>query len=456
MRIVVESGAYLLENVGDVAMLQVTVNRLQSLWPDADLHIVTESPQRLATLLPGTVPVLTGKALISACRLRQLQQSPSTVRRATAKVLGAAHVLRLRDDVEERRNALANADLLVVSGMGALNDMFIRRASYLLGMIDLATEREVPVVMFGQGIGPAQTPAFVARLSAALPRIESIAVRERLHSPAQLARLGVPMANVRVTGDDAIELAYGERIDGANCIGVNLRLADYANVHEEALDGLRRVIQESARRLQAGLLAIPISHRHQGADVRANRALLGDQVLNEDYGQSLQTPDAVIEQVARCRLMVTGSYHAGVFALARGIPVVALVNSQYYTEKFTGLADMFGAGCEVVNLSDPNMADTLADAIGRGWSASTAIAPTLLAAARHQVRLGQEAYAEVGARHGATAALSGPGSGPRAGEQPEEQRLREEPVADQLFAPSSPIAGYAGTRLPAASTRSES
>jgi polysaccharide pyruvyl transferase WcaK-like protein len=407
MKIVVEPGAYLLENVGDVAMLQVTVSRLRSLWPDADIHVVTESPQRLPTLLPGTIPVLTRTALFADSRLHQWRGSSSVVRRTAARVLAKTGVLQPRDDAEERRTALANADLLVVSGMGTLNDLFARRASTLLNMIELAADRGVPVVMFGQGIGPAHNPSFLERLSAVLPRAESIAVRERLYSPTQLARVGVPPTNVRVTGDDAIELAYGERTAGSNCIGVNLRLAKYANVDEGGVDGLRRALQAAVRRLQAGVLAIPISHRHQGADVRASRALLGDAILNPDYGESLQTPAAVIEHIARCRVVVTGSYHGGVFALARGVPVVALVNSEYYAEKFTGLADMFGAGCEVVNLSDPDLAGAFDAAINRSWSGSAALAPTLLEAARHQVRLGREAYASFGARYGATAARAG-------------------------------------------------
>ena len=46
----------------------------------------------------------------------------------------------------------------------------------------------------------------------------------------------------------------------------------------------------------------------------------------------------VIERVGECRVVVTGSYHGAVFALAQGIPVVALVKSPYYVNKMAGLA----------------------------------------------------------------------------------------------------------------------
>ena len=58
----------------------------------------------------------------------------------------------------------------------------------------------------------------------------------------------------------------------------------------------------------------------------------------------------VIKQTARCRVVVTGAYHAAVFALAQGIPVVCLSNSPYYLAKFQGLEDLFGSGCTIVTL----------------------------------------------------------------------------------------------------------
>jgi polysaccharide pyruvyl transferase WcaK-like protein len=58
--------------------------------------------------------------------------------------------------------------------------------------------------------------------------------------------------------------------------------------------------------------------------------------------------------VSRCRVVVTGSYHAGVFALAQGIPVVATAASRYYHDKFSGLADLFGGGGDIVDVGSPN------------------------------------------------------------------------------------------------------
>ena len=80
----------------------------------------------------------------------------------------------------------------------------------------------------------------------------------------------------------------------------------------------------------------------------------------------------LIKQTARCRIVVTGAYHAAVFALAQGIPVVCLSNSPYYLAKFQGLEDLFGLGCATVRLSEPDLPARLAAAIERTWNSAEA------------------------------------------------------------------------------------
>jgi colanic acid/amylovoran biosynthesis protein len=126
--------------------------------------------------------------------------------------------------------------------------------------------------------------------------------------------------------------------------------------------------------------------------VKTNRALLRDIDPSSDGGATLRTPSDVIQQVGRCRLVIAGSYHAGVFALAQGIPVVGLVNSPYYADKFLGLANMFGTGCEIVRVGEPGFSEALAGAIDRGWACAHHSRARLLAAAAEQVQLGYDAY----------------------------------------------------------------
>ena len=57
MRILVENGCYDLCNMGDVAMLQVAVQRLSNLWPDASIEVVTAEPGLLAQYCPNAHPI---------------------------------------------------------------------------------------------------------------------------------------------------------------------------------------------------------------------------------------------------------------------------------------------------------------------------------------------------------------------------------------------------------------
>lgn len=65
--------------------------------------------------------------------------------------------------------------------------------------------------MVGQGIGPVDDHRLCERMREVLPMVDLIAVREPRKSAAALLSLGVAGERVRMTGDDAVELAYGSR-----------------------------------------------------------------------------------------------------------------------------------------------------------------------------------------------------------------------------------------------------
>jgi colanic acid/amylovoran biosynthesis protein len=114
-----------------------------------------------------------------------------------------------------------------------------------------------------------------------------------------------------------------------------------------------------------------------------------------DGGSTLDTPLKVIQQAGRCRVVVTGAYHAAVFALAQGIPVVALANAPYYVSKFLGLEDQFGLGCETVFLSDPNLLEKLRTALERTWQSAEMVRLPLQNAAFRQIQSSWGAYYRV-------------------------------------------------------------
>jgi polysaccharide pyruvyl transferase WcaK-like protein len=106
----------------------------------------------------------------------------------------------------------------------------------------------------------------------------------------------------------------------------------------------------------------------------------------------LATPAAVIGQIGRSRVLVTGAYHAAVFALAQGIPVVCLSDSEYYQWKFTGLRDLFGEGCEIVRVREPDLGARLGRAVSDLWDRATQLRGPLRRQAGAQMARGRAAY----------------------------------------------------------------
>jgi len=140
---------------------------------------------------------------------------------------------------------------------------------------------------------------------------------------------------------------------------------------------------------------VPISRYYGFEDARAIQEVLKGYDESSDGGQSLDTPLKVIGQVSRCRIVVTGAYHSAVFALSQGIPTVCLAKSAYFVDKLMGLADQFGTGCEVV-LLDSDLAENLRACLEKTWNSALEVRPSLLAAAREQIRVGQDAYKRLG------------------------------------------------------------
>jgi polysaccharide pyruvyl transferase WcaK-like protein len=109
----------------------------------------------------------------------------------------------------------------------------------------------------------------------------------------------------------------------------------------------------------------------------------------------LDTPLKVTTQVGRCRVVVTGAYHAAVFALAQGIPAVCLAGSSDYLCKFLGLQDEFGDGCEIIHLGEPDMIEKLDAAMERAWGSAEALRLPLQRAAVRQIESSWRAYRRV-------------------------------------------------------------
>ena len=158
---------------------------------------------------------------------------------------------------------------------------------------------------------------------------------------------------------------------------------------------LREPLLQIASELGAPLRVIPISRLPDEADAAQVERILDGYARVEYPDVSGDSPLRVIEEIGLCRIVLTGSYHAGVFALSQGIPVIGLVGSEYYQWKFDGLAHQFGEGCRVLRLDSPTLATDLRTMLRELWDGAADLRPVLLGKAERQMEAGRSAYAHV-------------------------------------------------------------
>ena len=404
VRVLVEPSDYVLRNAGDMAMLCTAVSRLVQKWPNALIQVLSDEPDALKAFCPEATPLPSAGRQCWLQMVRMPERFPGVVQHHAAKVVEVVWRRKLGwqnraalTKLREFTKAVANADLVIVTGMGGIADAFPEYATNLLETLALAVRCRRYVAMVGQGFGPLHIPKLVARARIVLPHIDFIGLREDRAGLPLLQSLGVASDRVMTTGDDAIEMAYRLRPNSlGDGLGINLRMADYSGVDKSMLEPLSQVLRDATRAHRAPVVPLPISNVPGEADIETIRYLTD--VYDESFsdGPPLGALDAVIRQVQKCRLVITGSYHAGVFALANGIPTIGLAKSTYYIDKFMGLSALFAPGCETVLLENRDFAQHLKDAITRLWNAAERFRPTLLADAARQIELGHEAYKRIG------------------------------------------------------------
>jgi polysaccharide pyruvyl transferase WcaK-like protein len=288
--------------------------------------------------------------------------------------------------------AAETSSLVLALGGGYITDQDFAQSTRVLSLLEHAHDMGKPTAMLGQGLGPIEEPTLLARASEVLPSVDFIALRESRKGPALLTRVGVAPARVAVTGDDAIELANSlRRPDLGYDLGVCLRVAGYSPVSDSARESAASALQSVARKLGAGLVPITIAE-YRSQDRRSTLPLLRGFPQRRRPLRRFARPQDVALQVGGCRVMVTGAYHAGVFALAQGIPVVALTSSTYYDDKFLGLVDMFGIGLQLVRLDSIDLGEQLIQAVSAAWEGALDIRPALLASAAEQITASQRGF----------------------------------------------------------------
>lgn len=398
IRVVIQNGEYWLRNNGDLAMLDTTVARIRERWPRATISVLTSAPSLLRAYVPGTRPLsdgrltrlspplwraaeLAGPAAVGPLSGGWLQMRQDLSRRlAERRARHAGPVPADTEDVNaasprggelpvlpEVRSEVGRASLVLAIGGGYLCDVDPAQTERTLGLMEAAVAAGVPAALVGQGLGPLTDPGLLAHAARVLPHVDLIALREGRRGPDLLDRLGVDAGRVVVTGDDAIELAASVRSARIGTgIGICLRVAEYSPVAGRVMDEVRGALHATSDEFSAHLVPLIISE-YRSEDRRSTLPLVAGAARAVPPLQPYVGARVVAQRVARCRVVVTGAYHLAVFALAQGIPVVALTSSEYYDDKFHGLSGMFGGGVELVHLDAADAGRAVAAAIRTAW-----------------------------------------------------------------------------------------
>lgn len=412
VKILIEPSGYALANMGDVSMLQAAVQRIRRILPRSELRVVTTAPDRLQKLCPGCLPVDAGE--IGTWRSLKVLPLPHHVLAENTKEHSRLWDAKLRFEypklartliaanasiaghgvpgVDEFWRLIENSDAVVATGGGYFTDSFLFAAGGIIETLRLAQTHSKPFALFGHGLGPLKDANLRRKFAEVMPDAAVIGLREGRKGPQFLKELGIDHSRVIVTGDDAIEMALPSaprNFDSA--LGFNVRITDYSGLNGSRFELLRSAIVDLNGELRAPIVGIPIETKSEDSDAAAIEKIVPPGML-ENPGFSPFEPREVIELIARCRVVVTGSYHAGVFALAGGIPIVGLVKSEYYADKFRGLQAQFGDAVAIVNLEEKGFAEKLKTSVKVSWNNAGKYRDGLVAAAKNQISEGWRAY----------------------------------------------------------------
>jgi len=285
--------------------------------------------------------------------------------------------------------ALMNADLVMVTGGILFTDLWARYSLHVLNALEYSISNNIPTVICSQAFVTLENPSVAQKAKKTLPKVDLISIREKPNSIFNLRDFGVSEEKISIVGDDAIEIASAfRRIHRDAIIGVQIRASDkkgHTNINAEILQKIKVPIQETAKRIRAKLMPLPISSWKDDLSRISIRQLLSsfENIVNEEF--ELQSPEEFLKRVSRCKIVISGSYQLSMIALSQGIPTICLTNSDFYDHKFNGLAEHFRAGCCIISLKNDNFDKLIRDSIFESWHRSSELYHKLLCSAQVQI-----------------------------------------------------------------------
>jgi len=288
------SGYYGFGNIGDEAILDTMLKRIQSAVPEAQITVLSANPERTQSLY-----------------------GINAVKRA--------HPLKVF-------SAVLKCDTLISGGGSLIQDVTGRLSiHYYLMILLMASLLRKRVMVYSQGIGPIQKPLNRFLTKWILNRADVITVREE-NSKTDLIQMGIRPERLFVTADPVIDMkcpgkALGEDIlreAGLDLqaplkrIAFALRSKDFRD--QPSYSALCGVV-ESLLEQQCAVILLPF---HFSEDLEVI------QRLKEKFGGRVQTLmerhsiQEILSVIHTMDLLVGVRLHALIFSAVAGTPLIAL------------------------------------------------------------------------------------------------------------------------------------
>jgi polysaccharide pyruvyl transferase WcaK-like protein len=237
------------------------------------------------------------------------------------------------------RDAVADADAVVIAGGGNLASTWPLHIFERAALARIAAHFDRPLVITGQTLGPALSADDRPILAETLASARLVGLREAV-SGELAARLGVEEHARAVTLDDASFLGWSDpppAPEQYTLVSLSTHLGGRSR--SDVVAGLARALDTHAD--ETGRTTV--FHAHWGS--LTSGGLRGDAVLHDEVRQAMRHASAVAPTgdarsaaslARRASLLVTSRYHPAVFAAPAGVPVLGLTADAYTTVKLNG------------------------------------------------------------------------------------------------------------------------
>ncbi len=382
-------------HVGDEAMFTAALDYLRAAFPRAEFVVASKTPEHTARV--HGIPAVR-RAFYHRRPLKSLAYYLFLLFNLVAKKLYRRTVSLSAFPSPQIIDEIAAADFVLFTGGGNLENASSLRGEFMLNILVflwIIHRFRKPVAFVSQGIGPFQRRTLFQRilLRAACrllnhPNVRLITVRERLYSAQALAALGVARPRVAFAPDDAVFLAPPPQSEVSRQVS-ELGLQDFSSaiglsLHSSLLQDLtywQEVLDQVTEVTRSSLLFLP--HTYPGNDHAVAESLVARLAHPE---RARVAPPSLLDREVKslttmCGMVVASRYHAAVFALSAGVPVIAIHQDEYYYQKLEGLFELFH--CPTVLLHPASLrADQLALRILDAWGSRDTLRPHLQRSAR--------------------------------------------------------------------------